>query len=85
MSNKDYLNLSADLRRIASWLQKGNTVLADDFISLCLKKFGNDNRKIENIELSKWLDRVAGYKTRDWKSAEDALTLSILLKNRFAS
>jgi len=83
MSNKDYLNLSVDLRRISSWLQKGNTVLADDFIVANLKKFGNDDKKIENIELSRWLQRVASYKTRNWRSAEDALTLSIMLKNRF--
>ncbi len=83
MSNKDYLNLSSDLRRIASWLQKGNTVLADDFIALSLKKFGDDDKKVENIKLSRWLTRVAEYKTRDWRSAEDALTLSVLLKNRF--
>lgn len=85
MSNKDYLNLSVDMRRIATWLQKGNTILADDFIALTVQKFGGDNRKIENIELSEWLRRVADYKRRDWRAAEDALTLSILLKNRFSS
>lgn len=84
MINKDYLNLSADLRRIAWWLQNENTELADDFIALSLKKFGNDDKKVENIKLSRWLQRVAEYKTRNWKSAEDALTLSVLLKNRFS-
>ena len=82
MSNLDYLNLSADMRRIAWWLQKGNTVLADDFLKLTVAKFGNDDGIIEGKSLSEWLARVADYKNRGWKSAEDALTLSILLKNR---
>ncbi len=84
MSNKDYLNLSADMRRIAWWLQKGNLVLADDFLKLTLSKFGNDEKLVEGKSLSEWLRRVADYKKRGWKSAEDALTLSILLKHRYS-
>lgn len=83
MTNNDYRNLSADMRRIAWWLQKGNTVLADDFLKLTVAKFGNDESRIEGRSLAEWLKRVADYKRRGWKSAEDALTLSILLKHRF--
>ena len=82
MSNTDYLNLSADMRRIAWWLQKGNTVQADDFLKLTMNKFGADERVIEGRSLAKWLKRVADYKRRGWKSAEDALTLSVFLKLR---
>lgn len=83
MSNLDYLNLSVDMRRIAWWLQKGNIVLADDFLGLTKKKFGDDEKLIEGRKLSEWMKRIADYENRGWKSAEDALTLSILLKNRF--
>lgn len=85
MNNLDYLNLSADMRRIAWWLQKGNTVLADDFLKLTVVKFGDDKSKIEGRSLAEWLKGVADYKKRGWKSAEDALTLSVLLKNRFST
>lgn len=85
MSNLDYLNLSVDMRRVAWWLQKGNTVLVDDFLVLTKKKFGDDERLVEGRKLSEWMKRIEDYKSRGWKSAEDALTLSILLKNRFSA
>ena len=85
MSNKDYLNLSADMTRIAVWLHKGNTSLADDFLKLTKTKFGGDEKIIEGKRLSVWMKRVLEYKRRGWKSAEDALMLSVLLKNRFSA
>ena len=84
MSQLDYLNLSVDMRRIASWLSKGNVVLAEDFLKLIKTKFGNDKQEVEGRKLSEWIKGVQAYKSRGWKSAEDALTLSILLKNRFS-
>ena len=83
MNNLDYLNLSADMRRIAWWLQKGNTTQADDFLKLIEAKFGDDEKLIEDKSISLWVKRIADHKKRGWKSAEDALTLSILLKHRF--
>ncbi len=83
MSNLDYLNLSTDLRRIALWLQTGNETLAEKFIQISLGKFGNDKEEICGRMVGNWLRRVAAHKSRGWKSAEDALTLSVVLKNRF--
>ncbi|HLE49925.1 MAG TPA: hypothetical protein VI791_02195 [Patescibacteria group bacterium] len=82
MSNLDYLNLSTDLRRIAVWLQDGDSALARKFIEIDKKKFGDDKREIGKKKISTWLDRVG---VLGEKSAEDALTLSILLKHRFSS
>lgn len=84
MSRHDYLNLSVDMRRIASWLSKGNVVLVEDFLKLIKAKFGNDKQEVEGRKLSEWIKGVGDYKNRGWKSAEDALTLSVMLKNRFA-
>lgn len=84
MSARDYLNLSVDMRRIAWWLQNGSTTLADDFIKLTRDKFGSDESLVEGRKLSEWITRVENHRVRGWKSAEDALTLSVLLKNRFS-
>lgn len=84
MSNLDYLNLSTDLRRISLWIQEGRVGLAEPFIEKSLLTFGKDRKIIGKKKIGEWLKRVADYKTRDWKSAEDALTLSVMLKNRFA-
>ena len=81
MSNLDYLNFSTDLRRIAIWLQDGDIGLAKKFIGLNKKKFGSDDREIGKKKISTWLDRVGVMGER---SAEDALTLSILLKHRYS-
>ncbi len=85
MSNLDYLNFSTDLRRIAMWLQDGDEALAKKFIEINKKKFGADNREIGKRKISTWVYRVGDYAIRGDKSAEDALTLSILLKHRFSS
>ncbi len=84
MNQRDYLNLSVDMRRIALWLSKGNEVLVEDFLKLIKTKFGNDRREVEGRKLCDWIKRINDYKSRGWKSAEDALTLSVMLKNRFA-
>ncbi|OGD70439.1 hypothetical protein A3A84_03735 [Candidatus Collierbacteria bacterium RIFCSPLOWO2_01_FULL_50_23] len=83
MSDLDYLNFSTDLKRIALWLADGNEPLADKFIEINKRKFENDNRVVGKKKVGEWLRRVSEYKARGWKSAEDALTLSVLLKNRF--
>lgn len=84
MNKRDYLNLSTDMRRIAWWLQKGDKVLADEFIAINKGKFGKDEKVIEGRKLSEWIKRIAEYEKRGWKAAEDALTLSVILKNRFS-
>lgn len=82
MSPLDYLNLSTDLRRIAVWLQDGREKLAKPFIQSNLTKFARDERKVAGRKLNLWLKQVSLYHQRGWKSAEDALTLSVILKNR---
>lgn len=84
MSNLDYLNLSTDLRRISLWIQEGRVGLAEPFIQKSLLIFGKDRKIVGKKEIGDWLYRIAEFEKRGWKSAEDALTLSILLKNRFA-
>lgn len=83
MSNLDYLNLSTDLRRISLWIQEGRVGLAEPFIKSIMDKFGKDGRVMGKKRIGEWLGRVAAYKERGWRSAEDALTLSVMLKNRF--
>ena len=84
MSNLDYLNFSTDLRRIASWLVDSDESLADKFIKINKMKFGKDRSVVGKRAIFEWLSRIEAYGVRGWKSAEDALTLSVLLKNRFA-
>lgn len=84
MSNLDYLNLSTDLRRISLWIQEGRIGLAEPFIKGSLFKFGKDGEMVGNKKIGEWLHRIAEFEKRGWKSAEDALTLSVMLKNRFA-
>lgn len=83
MSALDYLNLSTDLRRIALWMVDGDEVLAKKFIEMNRRKFREDESKIGKKRISVWMKRIGDFQKMDWKSAEDALTLSILLKNRF--
>ncbi len=83
MSALDYLNLSTDLRRIALWIVDGDGVLAKKFIEMNKKKFQGDESEIGKRKISAWMMRIGDSQKRDWKSAEDALTLSVLLKNRF--
>ncbi len=84
MSNLDYLNFSTDLKRIALWLVDGDELLAKKFIEINQKRFGGDIEEVGKIKINEWLKRISSYEDRGWKSAEDALTLSVLLKNRFA-
>jgi len=84
MSNLDYLNFSTDMRRVALWLSDGDDSLAEKFITINKGKFGNVTRRFGKKGLDEWLRRIGDYKVRGWKSAEDALTLSVLLKNRFS-
>ncbi len=85
MSNLDYLNFSTDMKRVALWLSDGDESLAEKFITINKRKFGNDTRMFGKKMVNEWLGRIGAYKKRGWKSAEDALTLSILLKNRFSA
>ncbi|MBI2326386.1 hypothetical protein HYU91_03295 [Candidatus Collierbacteria bacterium] len=77
------LNLSTDLRRIALWMVDGDEDLAKKFVEINKKKFQRDGSKIGKKKISVWMKRIGDSQKRDWKSAEDALTLSVLLKNRF--
>lgn len=83
MSALDYLNLSADLRRIALWMVDGDKALAKKFIEMSRKKFRGDENKIGKKRISVWMKRIGDFQNADRRSAEDALTLSVLLKNRF--
>lgn len=83
MSELDYLNLSTDLRRIALWLADGDEALAEKFIEINRKRFGDDTEEFGKKSVSEWIKRIGAYGDRGWKSAEDALTLSVMLKNRF--
>jgi len=80
----DYLNLSTDLRRISLWLVDGDEVLANKFIEINRKKFEGDESEVGKRKISAWMKMIGDSQKRDWRSAEDALTLSILLKNRFS-
>lgn len=84
MSDLDYLNLSTDLRRIALWLQEGRLGLADKFIAANLRRFSGDKEQVGKRKIGEWLMGVGEYKKARLKAAEDALTLSVLLKNRFS-
>ena len=84
MSDLDYLNFSTDLKRIALWLADGDEPLAEKFIEINKRKFGEDTNELGRRKISEWLNRISAFRERGWKSAEDALTLSILVKNRFA-
>jgi len=46
MSNLDYLNLSTDLRRIAVWLQDGDSALARKFIEIDKKNLEMISEKL---------------------------------------
>ena len=85
MSDLDYLNFSTDMRRVAWWLSDGDESLAEKFITINMRKFGNDTRRFGRKGVDEWLRRIGDYRERGWKAAEDALTLSVLLKNRFSA
>lgn len=84
MKPLDYMNLSTDLRRIAVWLVDGDEKLAKKFIDINRRKFELDRSLFGKRELSVWIGRIEEVDIRGWQSAEDALTLSVLLKNRFS-
>jgi len=79
----DYLNLSTDLRRIALWMVDGDEDLAKKFVEINKKKFQRDESKIGKKKISVWMKRIGESQKMNWRSAEDALTLSVMLKNRF--
>lgn len=83
MSALDYLNLSTDLRRIALWMVDGDEILSNKFIEINKKKFQGDMTEVGKRKISVWIRRIGDFQKMNWRSAEDALTLSILLKNRF--
>lgn len=85
MSNIDYLNLSTDLRRISVWLVTGRVSLAEQFLAKIMVNFGKEETVFGKKTLRIWLERIVNHAQYGWKSAEDALTLSILLKNRFTT
>jgi hypothetical protein len=66
------------------WLVYNYELFSHKFIEINKKKFGGSKEKFGKKKIDEWLGRISGYKERGWKSAEDALTLSVLLKNRFA-
>jgi len=77
MSKKDNLNWSADLRRIAFWLQTGNIVLAEKFIKRGKEMYQNGKR-IGGREWTWWFSEIS---SKDYlKASERALTWSLLLK-----
>lgn len=77
MSDKDILNWSADLRRIAWWLQIGNNTLAKKFIERGRRLYPK-GKKIANRNWEWWMSEI---NRRDHlKATERALTWSILLK-----
>ncbi len=84
MSNLEYLNLSTDLRRISVWLVEKRVKLAEPFIKKSLEAFGKNQKIVGKKKVGEWLRGIAAFRLRGWKSAEDALTLSVMLKNRFA-
>jgi len=77
MSNKDRLNWSADLRRIAWWLQIGKISLADKFIERGEKLYAKGGT-VANRSWKWWMGQL---RLKDKKkAAERALTLSLLLR-----
>lgn len=76
MSNKDKYNWSADLRRIAWWLQTGNLSLAKKFIDRG-KKLYCKGEVIGNKSWDWWMTEIQ--RKDNLKAAERALTWSLLL------
>lgn len=77
MSKNDELNWSADLRRIAWWLQIGNAKLAKKFIDRGKEMYVSD-KKICGNEWSWWMNQIS--QTDNLKAAERALTWSLILR-----
>jgi hypothetical protein len=75
-----YLRLSADMRRVAWWLQIGNRDLANRFIDSNWQNFGEDKKMVWRKNLSLWLDLIKRRDGGEMGAAERALTLSLLLK-----
>lgn len=80
--NKDMANFSADLRRVALWIYKGQSNLALEVLELAKKKYSNIPVKIacyDNIwqEVEKIAKLEGGVK----QSSERALTASVILLN----
>jgi hypothetical protein len=77
MSKKDNLKWSADLRRIALWLQTGNIVMANKFIKRG-KDMYQDGKNVGGREWKWWFSEIS---RKDYlKASERALTWSLLLK-----
>lgn len=79
MSKRSELNWSADLRRIAWWLQTGNISLAEKFIKRG-KKLYSKGRRVGNQDWSWWMAEISRKDKDHLKEAERALTWSILLR-----
>jgi hypothetical protein len=76
----NYLALSADMRRVAWWLQVGNQKLASRFIEASWVSYGKDKKMVGKKDLSLWLDLIRRRDGGEMRAAERALTLSLLLK-----
>jgi hypothetical protein len=77
----NYLTLSADMRRVAWWLQMGNRGLADRFIDSNWQNFGEDKKMVGRKDLSLWLDLIKRRDGGEMRTAERALTLSLILRH----
>jgi hypothetical protein len=76
----NYLTLSADMRRVAWWLQRDQKNLADKFIGLNWEYFAKDERVLGKKSLGKWLELIKKGDGGRARVAERALTLSLLLR-----
>ncbi len=77
MSQK--MDLATDLRRVSLWIVRGSDELANKILEDDLERYEDLKIKIGKVSIGEWLrmilDRVGG---KD-KSAERALTASVIL------
>jgi hypothetical protein len=77
--NKDKLNLSADLRRVCTWLLQGNDDLVDRIIERDIKMYGDKNFKIGRLKIGNYLELIKRRVDGRERAVERALTASVIL------
>ena len=73
------MNLATDLRRVCLWIFKGSDDLADKTLEKNIKMYQNLNLRIGKVMIDDWLKMIIKRVGGREKSAERALTASVIL------
>ncbi|MEA3355611.1 MAG: hypothetical protein U9Q63_03975 [Patescibacteria group bacterium] len=78
----DRLNLSVDLKRVCSWILQGSDDLVSKTLERDIKMYGGLDFKIGKVEIGEWLWLIKKSVGGRERSAERALTASVILASQ---